>query len=110
MGVTIFVAAVCAVFAGTAAAISAALGGLVCVLPNAWFAWRLWRGMQRPGGARVTDFFIGEAMKMGLALLLMGAVVKAYPALVWPAFLAGLVVALKSYWFGLLLKKPSSSL
>ncbi len=97
--------AVCAVLAGVPAALSAVLGGVCCAMPNAWFAWRLHRAVRRPGGARVTDFFLGEALKIGLVLMLMFLVVRLYAALVWPAFIIGLIVALKSYWFGFLLKK-----
>jgi ATP synthase protein I len=92
--------------AGKSAALSALLGGVSCAVPNAWFAWRIQVSAQRPGGARATDFFIGEAVKVMLTLMLMLLAVKWYAALVWPAFIVGLVVALKSYLLGLFLKKP----
>jgi ATP synthase protein I len=97
--------ALCGVVGGVPAALSALLGGVSCAVPNAWFARRLSAAAHRPGGASVTDFFTGEALKVALTLMLMFLAVKLYAALVWPAFIAGLVVALKSYWFGLLLKK-----
>ena len=97
--------AVCLVFAGSSAALSALLGGASCAVPNAWFAWRLKLAARRPGGARVTDFFMGEVVKVVLTLALMFLAVKLYVALVWLAFIAGLVLTLKSYWFGLLFKK-----
>ena len=97
--------AVCLVFAGSSAALSAVLGGASCAVPSAWFAWLLKLATRRAGGARVTDFFVGEAVKLASSLLLMLLVAVIYEALVWPAFIAGLIVALKSYGFGLFFKK-----
>jgi ATP synthase protein I len=83
--------------AGTPALLSALLGGLCCVIPNGLFALRLFANAQRPGGANPMSFFIGEFVKIGLTVALLGAVAWVYRDLNWLALIAGFVVALKSY-------------
>ena len=53
-----------AVFLGLPGAISAALGGLACVLPNGLFALRLKLLSKRDGTPPVTAFFVGEFIKV----------------------------------------------
>ena len=95
---TLVIAMVAAASSGPAAGISALLGGLCCVLPNALFALRLFAGMQRPGGANPFTFFTGEFLKILTTIALLAAVVWLYHDVHWLAFLAGFIVVLKSYF------------
>lgn len=83
---------------GAAGAASALAGGLAYFVPNALFAMRLLLGLL--GGSRATPvaFFLGEAFKLGSAIVVLG-VVGWYGRhwLVWPALLFGLVCVLKGY-------------
>lgn len=91
------VALIALLVAGKHAGLSALLGGLSCTLPNALFAMRLFMNERKPGGASPTTFFVWEFVKIGLT---MGAMVAAgwlYESVVWPAFIVGVIVALKSY-------------
>lgn len=101
--------AIVAVFAGmiggTAAAVSAMLGGVSCALPNALFALRLALAAMRPGGASPGSFFTGELVKVGSTVLLLFGSVWLYRDLSWPAFIAGVIVVLKSYFVILLIRK-----
>lgn len=86
------------VVAGSFAGLSALAGATAYFVPNALFASRLLLGSiggRRPGPLA---FFVGEALKLGLAVLLLGLVVRLGHAwLVWPAFLLGLLCVLKGY-------------
>lgn len=86
------------IVAGSFAGLSALAGAAAYFVPNALFAFRLLLGS---GGARRPGplaFFLGEALKLGLSVLLLGLVADLGRAwLVWPAFLLGLLCVLKGY-------------
>jgi ATP synthase protein I len=86
-----------ALLGGWPAMISAVLGGLCCVVPNALFALRLFASAQKPGGANPMSFFIGEFIKIALTLAFLGATAWLYRDLNWLALICGFIVALKSY-------------
>ncbi|RCS56664.1 hypothetical protein DU000_11955 [Parvibium lacunae] len=92
------------------AAYSAWLGAFSCWLPNVLFAWRLWAQKRRqhtvlqsgvllaaPAPSSGVHFFLGELIKLAATVLLLFASVRLFPAMVWWAFFAGIVVVLKSY-------------
>ncbi|WP_424193150.1 ATP synthase subunit I [Ampullimonas aquatilis] len=89
---------------GQHAAVSLMLGGGACILPTALFAFRLWLDAKKPQGANPATFLLGEFVKVGLTVLLLFLSIKFYSGMVWPAFIGGLVIALKSYLF-LLIKR-----
>jgi ATP synthase protein I len=84
---------------GVAAGISALLGGFCCILPNALFAVRLQLATRKPGGASPVTFFVWEFVKIGLILACMAAVALLYRDVNWLAFIASVIVVLKSYLF-----------
>jgi ATP synthase protein I len=83
--------------------LSAALGGVVVVIPNLLFALSLWAAA-RSGRASVAGFFVGEFFKVAATLALLVIVAGAYRDLHWLALLAGLVLALKANLFVILIK------
>ncbi len=95
----IVVALLAMLLGGKHAGISALLGGLSCALPNALFAVRLFMNERKPSGASPTTFFVWEFVKIGLTMACMVAVGWLYTDVSWPAFVAGIVVVLKSYIF-----------
>lgn len=103
--VTAVVVALLAGFGGVAASVSALLGGLSCALPNVLFALRLRLAASRPGGAQPGSFFSGELVKVASTVMLLFGSVWGYRDLVWWAFIAGVVVTLKSYFVILLIRK-----
>lgn len=102
---TLVVMAAAGAIGGARAAMSAALGGISCFLPNALFAARLAFAAMRPGGASPVTFFTGELVKVASTVLLLFGSVWLYRDLSWPAFVAGVIVALKSYFVVLLIRK-----
>lgn len=98
LAAVLLVALIAALIGGLPSGISALLGGLCCAIPNALFAARLYISVLKPGGANPVTFFIGEFVKIAATIALMIAVVSLYHDLHWVAFIAGIVVTLKSYF------------
>lgn len=102
IAVSIAVAVVAFAVSGIAAGVSALVGAAVYAIPNALFAFRLILSVNKPGGANPVTFFLGELFKITFAgLLIFVAASVGHEVLVWPAFLAGLIFALKSQWLAL---------
>lgn len=104
-GATIAATAISAVFFGLHGAISAALAGLVCVVPNALFALRLSLVSRRSGTPPVTAFFVGEFVKLAAIVGLLVLVRAWYEDLHWGALFIGLILTLKANLFAFLVKK-----
>jgi ATP synthase protein I len=103
-GATLLAVALCAVFFGVRGAISAAGGGLACVLPSWMFAVRLAALTRKAGTASVTAFVAGEFIKIASIVGLLVLVWAVYPALHWGALMIGLILALKANLFAFLVK------
>lgn len=102
VAVSIAVAVVAFAVSGGAAGVSALVGAAAYAIPNALFAFRLILSVHKPGGANPVTFFLGEFFKIAFAgLLIFVAASLGREMLVWPAFLVGLVCALKSQWLAL---------
>ncbi len=93
---------------------SVGYGALAVVLPAALFA----RGLTGPlssanASSAALGFFVWEAVKVALTVVMLVAAPKVISELSWPAMLAGLVVAMKVYWVALAVRKkpvaPSKS-
>lgn len=104
LGATIVAAALAAVFFGLRGGVSAALGGLSCVLPNAFFALRLHLATRQPGGASVTVFFVGEFLKIAAIVVLLVLIGQLYDNVHWGGIFIGLILALKANLFAFLVK------
>jgi ATP synthase protein I len=86
------------VAAGNAAGASAFIGAAAYFVPNALFGLRLLLGILGPVGTSPLTFFVGEAFKLGAAVVVLAtAAWVAHDWLVWPALLFGLVCVLKGY-------------
>ena len=94
---------------GLGGAVSALEGGVVAFLPNAFFAWRVFRHQ----GARhakkiVNGFYQAEAGKFGLTAVLFILVFIAVPPSNPAFFFGAYVVTLFAHWLGpWLLRRPS---
>ena len=97
LATTIVAACVAGLIGGTAALISALLGGLCCVVPNGLFALRLFANAHGSDDPNPMSFFIGEFIKIALTVALLGATAWLYHDLNWLAMIAAFIVALKSY-------------
>jgi ATP synthase protein I len=93
---TIITAVVAGLLVGSRGAVSAALGGAACTLPNFFFALRLKVVASRPGASYPANFFLGEFVKNAATIGLLIFVVKEYADLHWPSMLIGLGLALQA--------------
>lgn len=85
---------------GTQGAISAGLGGIACLLPNAWLALRLHTvAKSAKQSSFVANFFIGEFIKIAATIGLLAIAIKAYPSMHWPSLIGGMVIALQANFF-----------
>jgi ATP synthase protein I len=89
---------------GSRGALSAALGGVACILPTWLFAIRLHAVSKRPGASYAVAFFLGELIKIALCIGLLAAVRLVYPEVHWGALVIGLVVTLQANFFAFLVK------
>jgi ATP synthase protein I len=94
------------IVAGSAAGASALIGAGAYLVPNGFFALRLLVGLMGSGRPSPLAFFVGEAAKLGTAVLLLGlAGYYGRAWLVWPALLFGLLCVLKGYLLPLMFRK-----
>lgn len=106
-GLALLVVSILALFiAGKWAALSAFAGGMTYLIPTSMFVLHLVLKLLSKHDATAITFFIGEAIKIGVAMGLMFLVIKVFGSnLVWPAFFVGLIVVLKAYVLLLVFKK-----
>ena len=103
-GATLVATAISAVFFGVSGAVSAFLGGLACVIPNALFALRLTAVARRKGSPGAGVFFVGEFIKIAAIVGLLVLIQAAYGDLHWLSLFIGLILALKMNLFAFLMK------
>jgi ATP synthase protein I len=96
VGAVIITATAAGLIVGTRGAVSAALGGVSCTLPNFLFALRLKFVANRPGASYPANFFLGEFVKIAATVGLLVFVVREYSDLHWPSMLIGLGLALQA--------------
>lgn len=88
-----------AVILNSKAAISALLGGLVCIIPNAYFAIKLFQHQGARSARKIVNgFYKGEALKLLLSFILFTAVFifcKITPL----AFFTSYILILMTHWF-----------
>jgi ATP synthase protein I len=98
-GITTIIAALCAMLFNINAGISALLGGMVCIIPNAYFASKLFKYQgARAAKQIVNSFYKGEAFKIVLSIFLFTAVFvlcRITPL----AFFASYILVLMTHWF-----------
>lgn len=99
LGLTILLATIAILFLGVMAAISALLGGLVSIVPNAYFARKLFQ-YQGARAARqiVNGFYKGEAMKLLLTVTLFAVVFKWFNIIPLVFFLVFIMTQMV-FWF-----------
>lgn len=99
IGITLLIAMFCAVVYGIHVALSVVLGGLVCIVPNACFAIKMFKYQgARSAKQIVNSFYKGEALKIILSIFLFTAVFvfcKVTPL----AFFSTYIVVLMTHWF-----------
>jgi ATP synthase protein I len=85
------------------AGVSALLGGAICFIPSALFAWRLHSAARRGVAAFGATFFVGEIAKLGLSAVLFVAVLRGYHDVDHAALVVSFIVTLQAYLLALLI-------
>jgi ATP synthase protein I len=98
LGLVILLTSFCAIKYNANAALSACLGGLIAIIPNALFANKLFKYQgARAAKQIVSSFYKGEALKIGLTILLFTLVFilcKITPL----AFFVSYILVLMTHW------------
>ena len=99
---TVFLAAACLGWGTPEWAYSAAVGGLICVIPGAYLAARMFRGGRVRAPVRVLwSFYLDEVVKIALTAVLFAAAILYLQLNLLVMFLA-YVAATMVYWLALL--------
>jgi len=110
LGLSVVLAALFWGMKGTVSAYSALLGGLTCVIPNAFLALRLVVPRRDPGpGALVRAAYIGETGKLALTVIMFTIVFTLVRPLAAGALFAGFIAAQLVTLSGLLMKDSSQT-
>lgn len=105
LGLSVVLAALFWGIDGHVSGYSALLGGLTCVIPNAFLALRLAVPRRDPGaGALVQAAYIGELGKLALTVLMFGMVFALVRPLAAGALFAGFIAAQLVTFSGFLMR------
>lgn len=96
LGATFLAAILAGWFFGVRGAVSAALGGAACFIPNLVFALRLKALAARPGAPYGYVFLVGELLKLAAIAGLLVAAHFLYGDLHWGAMIIGVFLALQA--------------
>lgn len=99
-GVLAAAAGIAGVLGGSPAATAAALGGTACLVPQAWFAWRvLIAGRGGDAGGMLRALYWGEAVKLALIVVLLIAIFRIWPAVPPVPLVLGFIAVQSVHWF-----------
>lgn len=102
--VILVAAAISATAGGRAAALASTLGGLACLLPQTWFAWRMFRaGPGDPPRVMLAAFYQGEMVKLALIVVMLVAIFRAWPAVPLAPLILTFIAVQAVHWFAPLL-------
>jgi ATP synthase protein I len=90
-------------FSNPNAGVSALLGGAICFIPSALFAWRLRSAAKRGVVAFGATFFVGEIVKLALSVVLFAIVLRSFHDVDHAALVVSFIVTLQAYLFALLI-------
>ena len=99
---TVFLVAACLGWGTPEWAYSAAIGGLICVIPGAYVATRMFRERQHQSPLRVLwSFYLNEVVKIALTVIMFAVAILYLEVNILVMFLA-YVATTTVYWFALL--------
>lgn len=89
---------------GRESALASMLGGLTCMLAQAWFAWRVFRvGPGDPPHAMLAAFYQGEVAKLTLIVVVLIVIFRAWPQVPLAPLVLTFVAVQVVHWFAPLL-------
>jgi F0F1-type ATP synthase assembly protein I len=101
----VLITLICSWF-GSSASVSGLAGGVSYALPTTLFALTLMLKARIAGakGANPVSLLMGELLKIGGCLAILGLCIAYLSPLVWPAFIGGLILTVQSQFLVLVFK------
>jgi ATP synthase protein I len=103
VAVTLVLAAVFQVLAGTTAAASALIGGSIAVVPGAFYVWRVIRSRNAPVQHLLRAHYLAEFGKLALTFVLFGATFAWVKDVSVLPLITTYIAALLVYWAALVM-------
>lgn len=98
-GVVLVVAAgIASAIAGWTGGLAAALGGATCLLPQAWFAYRV-LGPGGDAGQMLRALYLGEATKLATIVVVLVVIYRAWPDVPLAPLILGFIAVQAVHWF-----------
>lgn len=95
--------AVASIAGGREAAVAAGLGGLTCVLPQVWFAWRLFAADTAQPASMLGALYIGEGVKLVAIAVAFMAIFRVWPEVPPLPLILAFIAVQSVHWFAPLL-------
>ena len=102
--IIVVAAALSAAIGGGEAGWASLLGGLACLLPQTWFAWRVFRvGPGDSPRVMLAAFYQGEMVKLALVAIALIAIFRAWPGVPLAPLVLTFIAVQAVHWFAPLL-------
>ena len=88
---------------GRPAAMAAALGGLTCLLPQVWFAWRVFAADPAKPTAMLGALYLGEGLKLASIAVAFMAIFRVWPEVPPLPLILAFIAVQTVHWFAPLL-------
>jgi len=85
------------------AAVAAMLGGLTCLLPQVWFAWRVFAADPAKPASMLGALYIGEALKLVSIAVAFVAIFRVWPEVPPLPLILAFIAVQTVHWFAPLL-------
>jgi ATP synthase protein I len=96
-------AAVAWIAGGESAGMAAALGGLTCLLPQVWFAWRVFAADPAQPAAMLGALYVGEGLKLVAIAVAFMAIFRVWPEVPPLPLILAFIAVQTVHWFAPLL-------
>ena len=97
-------ATISGVAGGRDAGLASVLGGLACLVPQTWFAWRVFRvGAGDSPRAMLAAFYQGEVVKLALVAIALVTIYRAWPQVPLAPLVLTFIAVQAVHWFAPLL-------
>lgn len=88
---------------GQPAAIAATLGGLTCLLPQVWFAWRVFAADPAKPASMLGALYVGEGVKLASIAVAFVAIFRVWPEVPPLPLILAFIAVQTVHWFAPLL-------
>jgi len=105
-GMAALAAAIAGAAGGPPAALAAVLGGLTCLVPQVWFAWRVFAADPGQPAAMLGALYVGEGLKLVAIAVAFVAIFRVWPAVPPLPLILAFIAVQTVHWFAPLLLEP----